>query len=131
MESAKELILKVIPPNVANPFVVAHHYSKKYVINSKLHFGVFADGRLHGVMSFGSPISKEKIIHLVVDENGNPAPWNDMLELNRMAFDDILPKNSESRAIAVALKMIRKNAPNIKWILSNERRGCSYDEKFL
>lgn len=69
-------------------------------------------------MSFGSPIDKSKVIGLVVDANGNPAPWNDMLELNRMAFDDVLPKNSESRAIAVAVRLIRKYAPNIKWILS-------------
>ena len=55
---------------------------------------------------------------LVVDSEGKPAPWNDMLELNRMAFDEVLPKNSESRAIAVSIKLIRKYAPNIKWILS-------------
>ena len=69
-------------------------------------------------MSFGSPLDKRKVIGLVVDENGNPAPWNDMLELNRMAFDDVLPPNSESRCISVAIRLIRKNAPQIKWILS-------------
>lgn len=41
-----------------------------------------------------------------------------MLELNRMAFDDYLPKYSESRCIAIAVKLIKKNAPHIKWILS-------------
>lgn len=118
MASAKDISVKVIPSSIARPFVKAHHYSGKVVNNSKLHFGVFLDGKLHGVMSFGSPLDKSKVIGLVVDGNGNPAPWNDMLELNRMAFDDILPKNSESRAISVALRLIRKYAPNIKWILS-------------
>ena len=41
-----------------------------------------------------------------------------MLELNRMAFDSFLPKNSESRSIAIAIKLLKKNAPHIKWILS-------------
>lgn len=118
MASAKDIIVKVIPSTIAVPFVKKHHYSGKVVNNSKLHFGCFLDGRLHGVMSFGSPLDKRKVIGLVVDENGNPAPWNDMLELNRMAFDDVLPPNSESRCISVAIRLIRKNAPQIKWILS-------------
>ena len=41
-----------------------------------------------------------------------------MLELNRMAFDDYLPKYSESRCIAISIKLIKKNAPHLKWILS-------------
>jgi len=40
------------------------------------------------------------------------------LELNRMAFTDNLPKYSESRAISITLKLIRKNYPHIDWILS-------------
>lgn len=118
MASAKEISVKVIPASIATPFVKKHHYSGKIVNNSKLHFGVFIFGSLHGVMSFGPPLDKSKVLGLVVDKNGNPAPWFDMLELNRMAFDDTLPKNSESRAIAVAVRLIRKYAPNIKWILS-------------
>lgn len=118
MGSAKEISVKVIPASIARPFVKAHHYSGKVVNNSKLHFGAFLDGKLHGVMQFGPPMDKSKVLGLVVDDNGNPAPWNDMLELNRMAFDDVLPKNSESRAIGVAVRLIRKYAPNIKWILS-------------
>ncbi len=118
MESVKEIKIKVIPASMAVPFVKKHHYSGKVVNNSQLHFGAFFHGILHGVLSFGPPMDKSKIIGLVVDNNGDPAPWNDMLELNRMAFDDTLPKNAESRCIAVALKLIRKNAPNIKWVLS-------------
>jgi hypothetical protein len=35
-----------------------------------------------------------------------------------MAFDDVLPRNSESRALAIAFRLIRKNAPQVKWIIS-------------
>jgi hypothetical protein len=74
---------------------------------------VFLNSQMHGVMSFGSPMDKRKVITLV-----NNTRWNEMLELNRMAFDDFLPKNSESRALSIAFKLIRRNAPHIKWILS-------------
>jgi hypothetical protein len=35
-----------------------------------------------------------------------------------MVFDDYLPKYSESRCIAISIKLIKKNAPHIKWIIS-------------
>lgn len=118
MATAKEITIKVIPSSIANPFVRRVHYSKTVMNTSRLHFGVFINQQLHGVMSYGCPLDRSKVIGLVVDANGRPAPWNDFLELNRMAFDDVLPKNSESRAIAISIKLIQKNAPHIKWVLS-------------
>lgn len=35
-----------------------------------------------------------------------------------MAFDEYLPRNSESRCIGQSIRMIKKNAPHIKWIIS-------------
>jgi hypothetical protein len=113
MGRAKEIIVKVIPSKVANDFVKKWHYSGKVVNNSKLHFGAFLDGTLHGVMSFGSPMMKNKVLYFVKNTS-----WNEMLELNRMAFDDYLPKNSESRCFSIAVKLLKKNAEHIKWILS-------------
>lgn len=119
MGRAKEIIVKVIPSSIANPFIKKHHYSGKVVNNSCLHFGVFLDGGLHGVMSYGPSLDKSKIIGLVEGTG-----WNEFLELNRMAFDDYLPKFSESRAISLSIKLIKKNAPQIKWIISFAD-GCS------
>jgi hypothetical protein len=113
MGRAKEIIVKVIPAKIANEFIKKHHYSGKVVANSSLHFGCFLDEKLHGVMSYGSPLDKSKVLPLV-----QPSLWNEMLELNRMAFNDYLPKNSESRCISISIKLIKKNAPHIKWILS-------------
>lgn len=113
MGRAKEIIVKVIPSKVANEFVKKHHYSGKVVNNSSLHFGCFLDGKLHGVMSYGSPFDKSRVLSMV-----QPCLWNEMLELNRMAFDEYLPKNSESRCLAISIKLIKKNAPHIKWLLS-------------
>ena len=119
MGRAKEIIIKVIPSKIANPFIIKHHYSGKAVNNSKLHFGAFLDGKLHGVLSYGPSIDKKKMLKLV-----EGTQWNECLELNRMAFDDYLPRNSESYCIAKTLKMIKRNAPQIKWVISFAD-GCS------
>lgn len=113
MGRAKEIIVKVIPASVANPFVKKYHYSGKIVNNSRVHFGAFLDGKLHGVMSFGNSMDKSKIQGLIEGTG-----WNEFIELNRMAFDNYLPKNSESRCIAIAIRLLKKNAPHIKWIIS-------------
>ena len=119
MGRAKEIIVKVIPSKIANDFVKKNHYSGKVVNMSNLHFGCFLDNTLHGVMSYGSPMDKRNVLGLVDTgvEDLNKK-WNEMLELNRMAFDDYLPKYSESRCIAISIRLIKKNAPQIKWLLS-------------
>ena len=89
MGRAKEIIVKVIPSNIANEFVRKHHYSGKVVPNSTLHFGCFLDDKLHGVMSYGNSMDKSKV-GATVENTG----WNEFIELNRMAFDDCLPKYS-------------------------------------
>lgn len=113
MVSAKDIIVKPIDSKSANVFVRKCHYSGKVVSNSQLHLGAFLNGKLHGVMSFGPSLDKSKIKGLVADTG-----WNEFIELNRMAFDDHLPKNSESRCIAVAIKLLKKHAPQIKWVIS-------------
>ena len=119
MGRAKEIIIKVIPSKIANDFIRKHHYSGKVVQKSNLHFGAFLDGGLHGVLSYGSSLDKAKMVKLVEGTG-----WNEFLELNRMAFDDYLPRNSESYCIAKTLKLINKNAPQIKWVVSFAD-GCS------
>lgn len=110
---AKQLKLSVISPSLANAFIRRTHYSGKVVPNSQLHFGVYYNGGLHGVMQFGASINKKGTKNLVAGTG-----MYEFIELNRMAFDDVLPKNSESRAIAIALKLIKKQAPHIKWVIS-------------
>ena len=116
MSRVKDIELKVIPANIANNFIKKHHYSGKVVNNSYLHFGAFLDKKLHGV---GHSMDKAKIQPLV-----KGTEWNGFCELNRMAFDDFLPRNSESYCIGKALRLIKKNAPHIKWVISFAD-GCS------
>lgn len=111
--SAKDLIVKPISSKEANELIKRLHYSGKVVNNSQLHMGVYYAGKLEGCLQFGPSLDKRKIQGLVKD-----TPWNGFLELNRMAFSEALPKNSESRAIGVAMKLLKKHAPHLEWVIS-------------
>ena len=63
-------------------------------------------------MQFGPPIDRHKTAALV--RNTKP---RGMLELNRMAFTDDLPRNSESRALGVVMRLMRKELPTIRWVI--------------
>lgn len=89
------------------------HYSGKVVNNSQLHLGAFLGDRCLGVMSFGPPMDRSKVLGLVAGTK-----WTGMLELNRLAFAEALPRNSESRCLAVAFRLIRKHYPHVEWVLS-------------
>lgn len=110
---ARDIIVKPISRQDADRIVKSCHYSGKVVQNSQLHFGVFLDGKCGGAMQFGPSINKKGTIGIVADTK-----WNGFIELNRMAFADWLPRNSESRAIAAALRIIRKTYPQIEWVVS-------------
>lgn len=110
---AKNIIVKPISSHDANKIVKSCHYSGKVVPNSQLHFGVFLNGKCGGAMQFG-PSMRKDLIQPLVKGTG----WNGFIELNRMAFADWLPRNSESRAISVAMRLIRKSYPHIEWVIS-------------
>jgi len=113
MAAAKDIIVKPISAKAARDVVKRIHYSGKTVQNSQLHIGVYFDGSLEGAMQFGPSLDKRKMLGLVKGTG-----WNGFIELNRMAFSERLPRNSESRAIAISMKMIRKYYPGIEWVVS-------------
>lgn len=113
MVTAKDIILRPVSASEANAVVKRVHYSGKVVQNSQIHIGVFLGGRLEGALQFGPSLDKRKLQGLVEGTG-----WNDFIELNRMAFSEALPRNSESRAIGVAMRILREHAPHLKWVVS-------------
>jgi hypothetical protein len=89
------------------------HYSGTTPNNVQMSIGVFLGGKLEGAMQFGPSIDKRKLMGLV-----SGTQWNEFIELNRMAFTEALPRNSESRALSIAFRLMRKHAPHIKWCVS-------------
>lgn len=111
--SAKELIVKPVTAVEANEMVKQTHYSGKVVQNSQVHLGVYWRGDLAGAMQFGPSIDLRRMARLV-----SGSGIHDFMELNRMAFDSRLPRNSESRALAVAMRLFRRHAPQVRWIVT-------------
>lgn len=109
--AVKSMQLKFIESRGANAFMRRFHHSGKVVNNSNVHFGVFDAGKLIGVLSYGCPMDKNRAIRVVQGTR-----WGEMLELNRMAMVADAPKNSESRALSVSLRLLKKHYPHLKWI---------------
>jgi hypothetical protein len=113
MSGAKDIRLCPISAQDARTFVKRHHYSGKTTSNSQLHLGIFLDGGMVGAMQFGPSLDKRKLIGLVAGTQ-----WNGFIELNRLALVDDTPRNTESRALAVAMRIIRREYPHIGWVVS-------------
>ena len=113
MSGAKDIHLAPIASRDAHVFVKRHHYSGKTVNNSQLHFGLFLAGSMVGAMQFGPSLDKRKLVGLV-----SGTRWNGFIELNRLALIDDTPKNTESRALAIAMRLIRREYPHIQWVIS-------------
>ena len=111
--TAKDIRVKPIAAADANALMRKLHYSRKVVVNSQLHLGVFLGTRLEGALQFGPSLDRRKLLGLVTGTQ-----WNGFLELNRLAFSDNLPRNSESRALGVAMRLIRRQYPWVEWIVS-------------
>jgi hypothetical protein len=113
MASAKDIRVAPIKAADANNIIKQLHYSGKVVQNSTIHLGVFLDGKIEGAMQFGSPMDRRKMQPLVEGSG-----WNGFIELNRMAFSERLPRNSESRAIAICMRLLRRTYQNLEWVLT-------------
>lgn len=113
MGEAKTIRVAAISKKDADAVVRRYHYSGRLGHCSMLHLGVFYRGHLEGAMQFGLPIDKRKLLPIVAG-----TAWNGMIELNRMAFGPALPRNSESRALAIAFRLMRKHYPHLEWVAS-------------
>lgn len=109
---AKDIRIEPISRKDAHRIIPLYHYSKSPgPRNSKLYFGVFMGNRCGGAISFGPPTDVRKNRGSVTGTR-----WNGFLEINRMAFADWLPRNSESRALGYCLRLIRKSYPHVEWV---------------
>jgi len=112
MSEVKKLVIKPIDSKSARKIVSIYHYSKKSTQNSQINLGVFLNEKIEGALQFGPSIDKRRMAQNL------KIRFNESLELNRMAFSDRLPKNSESRALGVSLRLLKKKYPHLKVIIS-------------
>lgn len=81
-------------------------------------FGVFWDGAPEGVMTWGGPAVNGAGTALRLRQS-------EILELRKFWLSDVPPRNSESRCLGVAARIIRKRYPSIRLLLTY----CEGDEK--
>jgi len=86
----------------ATNFYRKWHYLGKTDFLATVNYGAYFDGFLRGVISFGSPNAKR--IKGIYDEKTQKGWW----EIKRLAMDDTAPKCSESRFIAISIKLLQK-----------------------
>jgi hypothetical protein len=114
-----DFCVKEMDRGLANAIIQKNHYSRKFYAASYIHFGVFMGGEFVGVLQFGYAMNPASQSSVVVD-----TAIDEYLELNRMWLDDCAPRNSESRALSYALKVIRASYPKIKWVQSFADERC-------
>ena len=114
-----EFCVMKIDRKLAVKTIKEHHYSKKVVNTSFLHLGIFIKKQFMGVLQFGylfNPTYHSKIVKGGDSENA--------MELNRMWLNDKAKKNSESKAVSYALKLVKIFYPKIKWVQSFADERC-------
>jgi len=103
----------------ANAIVMANHYSRRITSGSTLHLGLWLDGVLCGVLQYGNAMNPASAPTIVAG-----TLMSEYLELNRMWLSDDAPRNSESKALAYSIRLIRRVRPAVKWIQSFADERC-------
>jgi hypothetical protein len=114
-----DLYVALIPRAEACAMIIANHYSGRVVNNSYVHLGVWVAGELLGALQLGYALNPRRVEHIVAN-----TAVDEYLELNRMWLSDRAPRNSESRALAYAVRWLRRALPRIRWIQSFADERC-------
>jgi len=95
----------------ARDICLNQHYLHR-VPNIANHYGLYKEEKLMGVITFGIPPSPY-LMKICGEEYKK-----DVLELNRLFCYDESPRNSESFLISQGIKLLKKDRPNIKILVS-------------
>lgn len=117
--NAKELIIKVIPRDVARQYILRYHYMGT-MPNSLVCFGVFYQGELSGCIAYGCTENTGTKIRKILPNLKD----GEFIEMQRMHIKDICGKNSESFALGRTLRLLK--AKGIKAVITHSG-GCKND----
>ena len=118
----KTLVFKEISYETTKDMIIKNHYSHKWnTAFGKVNVGVFNNGELLGVASFGNLMNPKSYKSFNKDfEQEN------VIELNRLWVDDKLGKNTETILLSASWGIMRELYPHIKVVQSfaDGRLGC-------
>ena len=117
----KRYFIDQINSSKAYQFTSAWHYSGVGFKKAILNLGVFRkeDNLLVGVLQWGCSFQEKIKLDRYVKE---PIEKSEYLELNRFCMADSEGKNSESQAISLGIKWIKKYRPNVRLLVSYSGR---------
>lgn len=108
--TVQELEVKPVPLAAARALLKRRHYLHSMPGATQIALGVFARSRLMGAMTLGcGPANAHRLV-----EGAIPA---DCLTITRLWLSDDLPKNSESRTLGMALRVLRRQT-TVKFVLA-------------
>ena len=100
--STLQLRLSLIHPQLALNLYKKWHYLKDQSFISSINFGVMFEHQYHGAISYGPPNATE--LGTYWDRQTQAGWW----EIKRLALSPECIRNSESRIIAMSIKLLRK-----------------------
>lgn len=105
----------------AKNMIIKNHYSHKFMSSfGRINIGIYHNGRLLGVASFGNLMNPESY------KNFGDFTKENIIELNRMWINEELGKNIETMLLSASIKIIKTLYPYVKLIQSfaDGRLGC-------
>lgn len=103
--SPKMFSIESIPKSVASQVYQKSHYFGDKDFLHVYSFGALFDGYCWGALTFGVPNARNiNGLYESHDQRG-------VLEITRLAFEQGAPRNSPSRLISQAIKMVKKRYP--------------------
>lgn len=114
MRGIPEWIIKEVPLHEAAEFVGKHHYSKVMPKLNKVVLGLFDKEEMVGAITFGWGVRPEDTIKKLFPSLLS----KDYLEIGKLCLLDELPKNSESRFISAAMRLLKKIKPELKLVFT-------------
>ena len=105
--------MQKIDCKTAKEYIKQNHYSHGCHNGPSPCYGLFYNTELIGVLMFATPCSENVRASIFGNDYKD---W--VTELHRLHIKDVTPKNTESWFISRCLKMLKKDKPNIKAIIS-------------
>jgi len=102
--SALHLLFREIGATTAAKAYAQWHYLGDQGFVSQVNFGAYWQGKMEGAITYGPPNATDLAGYW--DRNTQGEWW----EIKRLVMSPLCPKNSESRFIAITIKMLRKMA---------------------
>lgn len=103
--SPREIELARVTYAVARSVVVRHHYLPTLPSTILYPLGAFARGQIVGCLCWAQP-------------NARAEDQRTTLELVRMVLSDQCARNSESRALGVAARLIARDLPHVRRLIA-------------